>query len=397
VVREDLSPDDQRELVSRLSTQVQNPDDRPAVVAVLEQLAAHPNVVRTVAHDASHLLARYREPPRDQHSVMLLKSIVRAVERQRCVPILGSGMTEWLVGTRKDLAKEWAREYNYPLHLGRRDDLPQVAQYLCVTATEEHVREDLGAFYRRRLKSAFPHIVRAPVEGPGRARLDDMLIDVWKAESHGVPGEPHRVLARMPCRIYVSAQPTSLLSVALRAEGKEPREHFCMWNRDAHDDWPESPFEADRSYEPSVEKPLVYNVFGTLEHPESIVISEDDYLSFLMAVAERPDLIPTQVTEAIAESSLLFLGFGLQDWDMRILTRALINGEVAEALGRRHKHVAAELDAHDGATSAEGAREFLREYFGSFRQPPISIFWASVESFCEALEAVWLDPDPRAA
>lgn len=396
IVKPDLSPDEQRELLSKLAMQVQNGDDRPAVVAVLEQLLTHHNVVQTVATETAHLLARYREPPRDQRSMNLLRTVVRSVERGRCIPILGSGMTDWLVGTRKDLARSWAREYHYPLHLGYHDDLPQVAQYLSVTATTDQVREDLGAFYRNRLKAGFPHVVRGAVDGVGRARLDEILVDVWRSESTNVPGEPHRVLARLPCRIFVNAQPTSLLRVALEAEGKRPREHFCAWNRRAIDEWPVSPFAADRSYVPSVDEPLVYHVFGTLEHPESIVISEDDYFEFLTVTAEQPDLMPIQVTEAIAESSLLFLGFGLQDWDVRVLLRTLINREVAEALGQRFKHVAAEIDDHEGARSQEDAREYLRQYFGRFRQPPIDIFWASVESFCEALELAWQDPDSRA-
>lgn len=391
VQRSELTPDVQREVLAELAASVRNADDRPAAVAVLEQLVGHPDVVASVATEATGLLTTYRPPPRDHQSMRLMRSIVGALQREQCVPIVGSGMTNWLVGTRRNLASEWARQYDYPLNLGRRDDVPQVAQYISVTETVPLMRDDLGAFYRRQLKERFPEIVSAPVDGANRAKLDDILVEVWSSEARSIPGEPHRILARMPAPIFVSAQPTSLLSTALTAAGKRPREDFCRWQVDAPREWPPSPFKSDPDYVPSVEEPLVYHLFGTLEFPESIVIAEDDYFDFLCAVAEDPGLIPIQVSEAVADSSLLFLGFGLQDWDARVLLRTLINGEIAESLGKRFKHVAAEIESHEGVVSVEAAREYLSDYFGRFREPQIDIFWASIESFCEALEVAWLE------
>ena len=403
VGRADLSLEEQQQLVAQLGTQVQDEDDRPAAVAVLEQLANHPKLMEAVARDVTELLARYRYAPQDPQSMKLMKSVVRALVNEHCTPIIGSGMTDWLVGSRKMLAQEWAREYSYPLNLSQRDDLPQVAQYISVTETEPIMREDLARFYRQQLTDKFPDIVDGPVEGPRAFSLDEGIVDVWRKASDRMPAEPHKVLASLPCRIYINAEPTTLLSQALRSQlvtwpngelkNREPREDFCRWNHEAMEDAPASPFETDPTYVPSIEQPLVFHIFGTLQYPESIVITEDDFFDFIGAVAESPELIPIALRAAVAESSLLFLGFGLQDWDVRVLLRALISREIAESLGKNFKHVAADVDASDseGVVSVDGAKEYLREYFGEFRNPKISIFWASVEAFCEGLESAWLE------
>jgi hypothetical protein len=389
-----VSVEEQHWLVASLRTKVRNYDDRRAAVAVLEQLRNHPGGVDvTVAQAVDDLLDRHRQPPRDAQSTKLLNRVVRALKRESCVPVLGSGMTDWMVGSRRQLAKSWAKDFHYPLHLGGHDDLPQVAQYITVTEGRSDMRESLADFYRTELRERF---------GPAAARtnattLDELIVSAWRSEAGGMAAEPHDVLAQMPCKLYITAQPTALLLEALQAQrNKTPEWDYCRWNdrADADDDDDDeleahvSPFELDPSYEPSVERPLVYQVFGTLKDPDSIVITEDDYFDFLLAIAQHPDLIPTAVRETIAEANLTFLGFGLQDWDVRILLRALVSPEIADELNKK-KHVAAEREPGEQDVSGDGARDYLRDYFGREVKPAIDIFWSSTEAFCEGLVSVW--------
>ncbi len=41
--------------------------------------------------------------------------------------------------------------------------------------------------------------------------------------------------------------------------------------------------------------PLVFKIFGELSHPESIVLTEDDYFDFLIGATRNKNLIPTAV------------------------------------------------------------------------------------------------------
>jgi len=55
-------------------------------------------------------------------------------------------------------------------------------------------------------------------------------------------------------------------------------------------------------------------------------LTEDDYIQFLCAITGGGDRIgvPTLISGRLASSSLLFLGYGLEDWDFRVLYKSLI-------------------------------------------------------------------------
>ena len=108
-----------------------------------------------------------------------------------------------------------------------------------------------------------------------------------------------------------------------------------------------------------------------------------------MARSGPNQLITSVIEEALADTSLLFLGFGLQDWNLRILLRSVISRESAPRKGRWLKHVAAELDlVREGATSPEKARDYMVSYFQK-NEPAIEIEWASVDEFCADLAHAW--------
>ena len=388
VAKRELAVDDQHRLLAELGKVVLDDDDRDAGRAVLTQLRAHPDIDPGVAKSVDELLIRHRSNRLDRQSMVLLENVIQSLKRSECVPILGTGMTDWLLGTRKSLARQWADEYDFPMNLSRRDDLPQVAQFVSVLHnSRRQLRNLLGSFYHDQLLERFGEIIG---DDHGQS-LDEMVVQVWSEKTRTVPADPHSVLASLDCKIYVTTEVTSLLSVALTNAGHPPVVDYCRWNQDVRR-WPEPDpqYAPEPGYRPSVERPLVYHVFGMLDVPESLVITEDEYFDFLASVAEDHDneLIPESVTTAMSESSLLILGFGLQDWDIRVLLRSLVSREVAAHL-EEFGHVAAEVDVDAEVVSRDGARDYLEEYFGRFRKPNIDIFWSDVEGFCADLATAW--------
>jgi SIR2-like protein len=133
-------------------------------------------------------------------------------------------------------------------------------------------------------------------------------------------------------------------------------------------------------YWPTVEEPLVFHIFGSLQYPESVVLSEDEYFEFLRTTGRNLDAIPPAVRSAFADSALLFLGFRMEDWDFRVLFRSIMSQEGGS---RRdwHAHVAAQIDPEEGLTlEPEGARRYFERYFDR-----VSVYWGSVESFLTEL------------
>jgi hypothetical protein len=307
-----------------------------------------------------------------------------------CLPLLGPGMTDALLGPRQELARELADRYQFPLAPYSRDDLPQVAQFLAIDQSinfpVSKLRDHLIDALRKRLielaegqddpvPERFLNISRFRRSG---GLLDELVTEVWR-RLHAGGADPFVVLAQLPLPLYVTTQPASLLEVALEAEGKHPRTELSRWNEDC----PPSVFELDPAYRPSAEEPLIFHIFGHLHTGRSVVIREDDYFEFLTAVSRDRDAIPEVVRRAFVNSALLFLGFRAEDWDFRVLFHTIMQQE-GGSRRKAHCHVAAQLDPEASLTSEpEGARRYLESYF---RQPhDVSLYWGSVDSFMEAL------------
>ena len=114
------------------------------------------------------------------------------------------------------------------------------------------------------------------------APLDELVTAVGELEQSQAGMDVFRTLARMPLPIFITTNPGNLLTEALKEvevevngvqQRKDPVVEICRWN----DDLVALPsiFESDRGYRPSVERPLVFHLFGRLSEPDSLVITVD--------------------------------------------------------------------------------------------------------------------------
>lgn len=65
-----------------------------------------------------------------------------------------------------------------------------------------------------------------------------------------------------------------------------------------------------------------------------LIISEDDYIQFLTVIGKPQIGVPDSVKSLIVGSMLLFLGYGMEDWDFRTLHKGLIEGLTPNAQRR---------------------------------------------------------------
>ena len=62
---------------------------------------------------------------------------------------------------------------------------------------------------------------------------------------------------------------------------------------------------------------------------DSYVITEDDYIDFLATGTEIADLLPTEVAAKVnGKTQFLFLGYGLRDWNLRVILRRIWGAQV---------------------------------------------------------------------
>jgi hypothetical protein len=324
-------------------------------------------------------------------------ALLMHIHRQRCTPILGSGLVESLLGSSREIARRWADTYRFPMSPHDREDLPQVAQYLTINQDQSYPREELPEYLRRELLRRYQE--RLP-QGIESVPLDELIAAVGKLRREEEALEPHQILARLPFPIYITTNPDPLLEDALAdassgiSDGavKRPQMGLCNWN-ERIDPLP-SVYDREPDYRPDATRPLVYHLFGRLSQPDSLVLTEDDYFDYLISVTSDKERIPGVVRRALANTALLFLGFQLDDWNFRVLFRSILS-QGGSTLLKRYVHVAVQIDPQGGhILEPERARRYLEGYFG---HAEISIYWGSVEEFVKELQSHWIlryGPDP---
>ena len=107
------------------------------------------------------------------------------------------------------------------------------------------------------------------------------------------------------------------------------------------------------------------------------MLTEDDYLDFLVAIARDAALLPHQIQRALAGTSLLFVGYRLADWDFRVIHRGLV---AATEASLRRLSVTVQLAAE------EPAREYLDQYFGALK---LRVYWGTAAAFAGELSERW--------
>jgi hypothetical protein len=308
-------------------------------------------------------------------------SLLDSIRDGKCTPILGPGLSESLLGSRRELARRLARRPDVPLVLHERDDLPQVAQVLAIDQGSsdwaartlvEQLREEMLDRYGSELPPELKD-----------ASLNRLVSSYVLRRQQGDENEPHRVLARLPFPIYVTTQAIDVLAESLRALNKEPRVSICQWALEAR------PERFPKGYQPDKKHPLVYHAFGHADHRATLVLTEDDYFNYLIRMTGEGSRMPTVVKSALSGTSLLFLGFQVDDWNFRVLFHSIMSMEGGGARSR-YLHVAVQVEPdEEGLMRQDRARHYLEIYFQGYQDQlrNISVFWGSVEDFVAELRS----------
>jgi hypothetical protein len=278
--------------------------------------------------------------------------LIQRIRVGKVTPFIGAGAGAGTLPTGAELAREWSTAFGYP-H-GMSDDLTAVAQYLAVTHG-----------------SAYPkHVVAEQLEGKGPPDFTHPL-------------EPHAFLAALDLPIYITTNYDDFMVQALRDKGKDPIQDFCRWNADVRTKGDQSVFDRP-GFEPTPEQPVVFHLHGIREVPASIVITEDDYLRFIVDVSwHHEQLLPVRIKQALTGASLMFMGYSLEDLDFKVIFQAIVIGMESEL---RRKNVSVQLPREEKAVAS-----YLAEYL---RMKNIEVYWGDLEEFVDDLRQGLATPSP---
>jgi hypothetical protein len=232
---------------------------------------------------------------RDRHWNILLDSI----KGQNCIPVLGPDLCITNDdGTRSNLAVDLARkladillEEDERLTVKDPNNLSLVAQMLENELSRSELIIEVKGFYEGHAKNL--------------------------AERKYTTFEN---LAALPFPLFVTSRHDNTLEHYLMKQGKQPKV------ANFHFKGKQTTTLRDLG---TVEEPLIYHLYGSLKEAASLVITENDLLDFLKAVVANEPGLPVDLQNLFCDKcnkrdkNVLFLGFGLGNYHLRILLHAL--------------------------------------------------------------------------
>jgi hypothetical protein len=284
----------------------------------------------------------------------------------------------------EQLTRVWANDIRYPMSdnhnlarvaqyyqvrnedsdMAKKEYLEFIKSYLLDISSEDEKYKNVVENLRSEIRSlSFSEIVRELKYPRLPVGMDD----------------PLTLLAKLPFPIYITTSYYDFLERALIKEGnKSPRTQVIPWGDKKFT-------EARETYpEPTVGQPVVYHLFGLESDPASLVMSEDDYMKFLVSVVADTDtlnpVVPLRLKHALAQSHLLLLGYRLKDWDFRVLFRFILNYRIAKS-GKKGIFIQIKPKRGD-----QNLLDYLQQYFNVER---FEIEWKSSELFIQNLWRAW--------
>jgi hypothetical protein len=151
------------------------------------------------------------------------------------------------------------------------------------------------------------------IQQGGEIYLQNKTRNFYK-ERQTVTTPLHRDLAALPFSLVINASPDNMLHTALIEQNKNPG---TGWYNYRH----------KKSYMETagtVEEPMIFYLYGSIDDEDSLVLTEDDLLDFLVSISSK-DTLPDRLLHELRSpgKSFLFLGFGFKYWYLRIILRIM--------------------------------------------------------------------------
>lgn len=310
----------------------------------------------------------------------------RRIRRGKLTPIIGDRVGHRGFLTSGALIQKWAAKVGYPM--ANTKNITRVAQYRSITVDPLAAKEEFLEFLKNYLLNKA--LEQGEFAEDYLDTLEDEIDELYfsqVAERLKYPNfaedktNPLAILAQFKIPIYLTTSFHPFMAQAIQKanNAKEPRIEVCPWYDETFTKI--SILDAD-DYEDDFQNPIVYHLHGIDTEPESLVFTEDDYLDFLVRTTQDQDahIIPARITQALADSSLLLLGYELQDWDFRVLFRGLIR---STHTARRPRSVCIQLDPEENEESdPKEIEHYLNTYFGEYK---FDVYWGDIDTFAQDL------------
>ncbi len=192
----------------------------------------------------------------------------------------------------------------------------------------EAERPPLGGEFSQILsdKSGFPselprdsptNLQRVSMHYEKRRSRSQLVEEIREAVDNGKKPSPAlRALAELNFPLVITTNYDQLFETALRDCGKKPQ--VVIYSPDER--------TVTTDYQKfSAERPFVFKIHGDISRPESIVITDEDYIQFMLRMSDKEAFhpIPETFRYNFKRWWTLFVGYSLLDYNLRLLFKTL--------------------------------------------------------------------------
>lgn len=264
-------------------------------------------------------------------------TIVNSIQSGRCIAFLGAGVNVSVEGgyTGLRLASQ-VTECLVGELIGNDAGLDDLISVVPDPAVKQVLEANYGDLVKLRAHDLARVALHIEARPGGRNRLLELLAG-FLPDADREPSPLLMTLARLPLRLIVTTNYDRLMEKAFEdvthtkpvvvvqpTKGFDAREQR-EWQKKLAPLVPREP--SPRGERDGEQEPLIlYKIHGTFGDDDAgLVISEEDYIEFLtLAGPESKRGMPPLIRQMIVDSSLLFLGYGLEDWNFRAIYKGLV-------------------------------------------------------------------------
>jgi len=299
----------------------------------------------------------------------------------------------------EQLADIWAEEVGYPL--SGREKLARVALYNRVVKNKDdraakvnylNWLKDLLLFLAEEDPSLDPNLIEEQKEKLEQSTFREIAEELGYPRPIAGQEDTLARLAALNLPIYITTSHFDFLERAILANGRQPCTQVCFWTSEPLT-YSNPTHRTNYDFVPTPETPLVYHLFGLEHYPESLILTEDDHLDFLVRISQDTNqakpLLPPYLRQALTQSSLLLLGYQPRDWDFRVVFRGLIN---ATPSSLRMFNIAIQVNPENQpwVVAAEDIKRYLSGYFEEKeKQLNFTVQYDTTAGFLHKLWEAW--------
>lgn len=404
------------------------------------ELYSTQSLVRASMDEDDNIAEQDQEVKKDA----LWNSLATAIENKKVLPIIGPRIFQKIIPSRDEIALKLADKFHYPMAYNERAKMTQVARYVSSNfgypvlnnqydiALAELISKDHPDKVERALETiGVDHFCDLKFDNtPGSCNIDDFIENVANqlfdecqyTDSGSLKGPREAAvfhqLAKLDSAQYLTTSACQILELAIKkwtqksVEAKSHPWRISMLQGDLSNDdvtFDDQKQESEQGNFKRLDKELtkeeveVYHLFGENTPWYTRVLPEDDFFKFLRSLDRKSTRNRDEFAELkqkFLTHDLLLLGFGLNDWEFRILMQ-LINSvrensglyyasesdnKIKEKSDKRRfrTKIAVQLTPDDDMIMDPYR---AKEYLGKFLdQRNITVFWGSEEDFLDKLD-----------